>query len=168
MPTYAQDARDVIAAYVGQLTQGCGDPSCEEVMCASGRRNISGRSQRDYTTRSARTIAISLASGPKPRAHLCRKYWNQRGGLGTTRSESSRDPSAWSQNLSDTAVIREACDGNAVKSRDEHDRRGRLYSAEQEIQMTKYRAVLDDISPTGGTILTGKRVIQDKLSFPRS
>ena len=81
---------------------------------------------RDYTPRSARAIAITLASGPHPRRRLCQIYHSQQHHGAQEAADGLRDPSAFLQQLSDTSSIRRAChpstqlvdSGNGIKRDD--------------------------------------------------
>ena len=86
--------RLLVQQYVGQLSDGCGNSACREVICDSGRRNIApaNRPVRGYTPRSARAIALGIAGGTSPRRHLC-KYYEAK----TTRKRDERQEVGVSQ-----------------------------------------------------------------------
>lgn len=108
-PQDLEALRDVVSKYVGQLLNGCGDPGCVEVLCDTGRHNTSQRPFRKYTPRSARAVAITLASGPKPRARLCPRYEPSNRKTTSPKDERPRDPSSLSQLLSDTKIVSSIC-----------------------------------------------------------
>ena len=64
---------------------------------------------RDYTPRSARAIAITLASMTYPRGRLCPSYHPQQRHSPQDIADGPQDPSAFIQRLSDTPSIRRAC-----------------------------------------------------------
>lgn len=101
--------QQLVRHYVGQLCDGCGSTMCKESMCDTGRRNSAppNRNVRKWTPRSARTIAIALASGPAPRKHLC-QYWaeNSPARDGLEGADGPHDPSSFAQLLSDMPTIR--------------------------------------------------------------
>ncbi|KAK5162879.1 uncharacterized protein LTR77_011136 [Saxophila tyrrhenica] len=114
--------QQLISRYVGQLLKGCGDRTCDETLCASGRRNTSHRPTRGYTARSARTVALTLVSGPKPRSRLCSRYQPKHDDDGSVKPEPPRDPSSFTQQLSDTAAVRSTLgsrDGSAEGTSDQ-------------------------------------------------
>ncbi len=137
-------AQQIISRYVGQLLHGCGDSRCEEMMCASGRRNGSERPIRGYTARSARTIAITLASGPRPRSRLCPRY--QPAGHPTKAGvEPPRDQSSLPQRLSDTNAIRGACgDPDGRYSLEHQERSTKDPQGPQDLE--RWRTMLENIS----------------------
>ena len=111
-----REIRHIVSRYVGQLVDGCGSPTCTETLCDTGRRNNSQKPVRRYTPRSARAIAITLVSGPRPRSHLCPKYKDQARRENSeadssylASEESPRDPSAFVQQLSDSPSARRLC-----------------------------------------------------------
>ena len=108
-PRELHAVRDVVSRYVGQLLYGCGDSGCTEVLCDTGRRNTSNRPVRRYTALSARSVALALASGPKPRQHLCPSSKPERAVGKVEDAEERRDPSSLVQALSDTASVRWLC-----------------------------------------------------------
>lgn len=61
---------------------------------------------RKDTPRSARAIAVTIASGTKPRRHLCPRYTPERELDHQGVSQGPRDPTAFIQQLADTASIR--------------------------------------------------------------
>ncbi|PPJ53628.1 hypothetical protein CBER1_00841 [Cercospora berteroae] len=94
-------AQELIPRYEAQLLNGCGNEHCTEILCHTGRLNTSGQPVRRYTARSARTIAMAVCSGPKPRARLCPHYTSTTSGQQPAAAE-PRDPSALMQLLADT------------------------------------------------------------------
>ena len=115
---HVQAIQDVVSKYIGQLIHGCGDPLCNETLCDTGRRNMSDRPVRRYTPRSARAVAITLASGPKPRARLCPMYERGNDENPRGKAEGPRDPSAFVQHLSDTATVRGLCSESSGSNTD--------------------------------------------------
>ncbi|GAB1731196.1 hypothetical protein NU195Hw_Modified_293t1 [Hortaea werneckii] len=108
------DIQHIVQLYVAQLTEGCGVWSCENKICDTGRRNTEPpqRPIRKYSPRSARTIALAIASGPAPRKHLCSNlhYGDQQSResvLTNTEPETPRDAADLTQLLSDTKSVRQ-------------------------------------------------------------
>ncbi|KAK5125011.1 hypothetical protein LTR85_001202 [Meristemomyces frigidus] len=108
--------RDIILQYVGQLCNGCGNAVCTESMCDTGRRNKSPPNKpiRKWTPRSARAIAIALASRPYPRKYLCAFYSGEVKRVSAASDEAGgadgqHDPSSFTQLLCDTPSIRQLC-----------------------------------------------------------
>jgi hypothetical protein len=118
-PSLASDSllRLTCFRYVGQLLYGCGDATCKQVICATGRRNTSKRPVRDYTPRSARAIALTLVSGASPKSRLCEKYEHHRSKDSVAREEGPLDPSSFMQLLCETDTIRRLCDPHADTTR---------------------------------------------------
>ncbi|KAL9534696.1 putative E3 ubiquitin-protein ligase [Sphaerulina musiva] len=103
-------ARELVARYEYQLLHGCQHADCTEPLCLTGCSNVSDRAVRKYTTRSAKTVAMALCAGPRPRLHLCRYCVPSPSDLAPPRPASSspsdlRDPSSLSQLLSDTQAV---------------------------------------------------------------
>ncbi|KAK3645780.1 hypothetical protein LTR56_008967 [Elasticomyces elasticus] len=113
MTTDVSALQNLLSHLVGQLLHGCGEKSCQEPLCDTGRRNATpdNRPVRKYTPRSARAIALALVGGPSPREHICPHY-----SLDATTherreaTEGPQDPSSFEQQLCDTSVIRNLCD----------------------------------------------------------
>ncbi|TKA26776.1 hypothetical protein B0A50_04222 [Salinomyces thailandicus] len=114
------DIRQTVLHYIGQLTEGCGVWSCDNNVCDTGRRNTAApnRPVRKYTPRSARAIAIALASGPSPLKHICPLYIHSNSSSQVSngedasvivQDEGSHDPSSFSQLHSNTRSIRQFC-----------------------------------------------------------
>ena len=81
------------------------------MLCATGKRNTSRKPIRDYTPRSARAVAIALASGPRPRSRLCPRYRRKDSACRQNVVERRRGPSSFVQKLSDTPSIQALCSG---------------------------------------------------------
>ncbi|KAK5745092.1 hypothetical protein LTR17_001543 [Elasticomyces elasticus] len=113
MATDISALQNLLSHLVGQLLHGCGEKSCQEPLCDTGRRNATpdNRPVRKYTPRSARAIALALVGGPSPREHICPHH-----SLDATTHEQReaieglQDPSSFEQQLCDTAVIRNLCE----------------------------------------------------------
>ena len=95
--------------YVGQLIHGCGNSTCKQSLCATGLRNVSRKPVRNYTPRSARAVALTLASGPEPRSRLCPIYRPSERIDVQANPEGPRDPTAFMQKLSDTSIVKRFC-----------------------------------------------------------
>ena len=95
---------NAVNRYIGQMVDGCGSPKCVRTLCHTGRCNSSKAPVRKYTPRSARTIALTLISGPRPRARLCDRY--ERRAISAVEVSAPRDPTALVQQLHDTEAIR--------------------------------------------------------------
>ena len=94
--------------YIGQLIHGCGDPGCDEQLCDTGRRNTSQAPVRRYNERSARAIAMTIMSGPRPGSRLCPRYVpDTTGAVMAVTAEPQRDHASFIQQLADTTMIRE-------------------------------------------------------------
>lgn len=94
------------------MLHGCGNSQCKQVLCDNGRQNAAGRPIRRYTPRSARTIALTLASGQKPRLRFCARldHPTSRSNHNLTQTgEGPRDPSSVVQLLADSAAIKQLC-----------------------------------------------------------
>lgn len=91
-----------------QLVHGCGEPSCTEVLCRTGRENTatSGRPLRTFTVRSARAIAITYCSDIESRHHLC-PYYSPKTDHHDFPPDGPRDPSSLVQLLCDTDAFRQ-------------------------------------------------------------
>nr|POE75451.1 hypothetical protein CFP56_53563 [Quercus suber] len=99
----------LVQRYVRQLLDGCGSHECKSSMCDTGRRNISpDKPVRKWTPRSARAIAIAIASCPNPSRHVCPFMLDSRLEQSSS-SEGPQDPSSFTQRLSDTRAIRNFC-----------------------------------------------------------
>ncbi|KAK5713412.1 hypothetical protein LTR17_017593 [Elasticomyces elasticus] len=111
MTTDISALQDLLSHLVGQLLHGCGERSCQEPLCDTGRRNATpdNRPARKYTPRSARAIALALVGGPSPREHTCPHYSLEAKGQ-REANEGPQDPSSFEQQLCDTPVIRNLCD----------------------------------------------------------
>jgi hypothetical protein len=86
---------------------------CKLQYCATGLRNTTHITIRDYTPRSARILALELLSRPRCEAYLC-KYCDldpQTSQL--ERDEGPQDPSSFIQRLADTASMRQLAKGEA-------------------------------------------------------
>ena len=97
-------------------------------MCDTGHRNNAPPNKpiRRWTPRSARTIAIAIASGSSPRQHLCRYYPRKAAGSipehfesKKVKDEDPRDPSSFAQLFSDTPSIRNFCSSASESSQHE-------------------------------------------------
>lgn len=101
-----------VGRYVDQMLNGCGNAECKQMLCDNGRSNSAGRPIRRYTPRSARTIALTLVSGPRPKSRLCTQ-------IPTSSSlsdvaEGPRDPASVIQLLADTNSIKQFCDSSSA------------------------------------------------------
>ena len=108
----------LMAQYIQQLLSGCGNYSCCEILCDTGRRNVtpSNKPVRKYTPRSARAIALMTVSSGKPKAKLC-KYMQRTGETeAAPKQESKRDPSSFIQQLADTEAVKALCTPDATFS----------------------------------------------------
>ncbi|OTA33256.1 hypothetical protein BTJ68_06167 [Hortaea werneckii EXF-2000] len=108
------DIQHIVQLYVAQLSEGCGVWSCENKICDTGRRNTQPpqRPIRKYSPRSARTIALAIASGPAPRKHLCSNLrrgdqQSRESSFNNSEPETPRDASDLTQLLSDTKSVRQ-------------------------------------------------------------
>lgn len=130
--TSPNDIQHLVQRLVGQITEGCGAWSCENALCDTGRRNAapSNRPVRKWTPRSARTIAITIAGGPRPEKYLCHSSRPQSPETASSQAaerhersgDGPRDTSSTFQLLSDTSSVRHFCDGYepAPTPRDRH------------------------------------------------
>ena len=116
-----QGIQQIVQLYVAQLTEGCGVWSCENKVCDTGRRNTEPpqRPIRRYSPRSARTIALAIASGPAPRKHLCSnlhhdEQQSREPSFTTPQPETPRDASDLTQLLSDTNSVRQFFAGSKI------------------------------------------------------
>ncbi|KAI7090237.1 hypothetical protein KC356_g1734 [Hortaea werneckii] len=117
------DIQHIVQLYVAQLTEGCGVWSCENKVCDTGRRNTEPpqRPIRKYSPRSARTIALAIASGPAPTKHLCRNLHHgdqqsREPGFTKREHETPRDASDLTQLLSDTVRVRQFFAGSKTNN----------------------------------------------------
>ncbi|USW48144.1 Putative ubiquitin- ligase E3A zinc-binding protein [Septoria linicola] len=106
--TSVETAQNLLMRYEDQILNGCSNAACTEVLCHTGRINGSQKPVRGYTARSARAIALTVCSGPDPRAHLCH-YRAERSTVQRQPSSEPRDPSALIQLLSDTNAASQMC-----------------------------------------------------------
>lgn len=107
-PLESPDPREVpalVRRYIRQLINGCDNTDdCKEVLCRTGLRNTSnGKPVRDYTPRSARTIAIAMCAGPRPWSHLCQYTTAE---TASAVDQSPSDPSSLDQQLSETRAFK--------------------------------------------------------------
>ena len=91
------------------MLHGCGNSECKQMLCENGRHNAVGGPTRRYTPRSARTIALTLASGPRPRSRLCPRQDDKGTYTRSRTDEGPRDPSSLVQLLADTSVCKRLC-----------------------------------------------------------
>ncbi|CAK7222940.1 hypothetical protein SCUCBS95973_005006 [Sporothrix curviconia] len=62
----------IVQMYIVQLRDGCGTSTCSTSTCLSFRQRLAGKAPlRRYSSTSARTLAIHLASQDNPEAGLC-------------------------------------------------------------------------------------------------
>ena len=135
--------------YVEQLLHGCGGSSCREATCATGRRNTSRKPVRDYTPRSARAIALTLASARNPGLRLCREIRSKPTPDIKTVVDGARDPSAFIQQLSDTSSIQRVCHTNGGLSGHDHTVRpngSTALDASFYDRIRHWHSVMDDYS----------------------
>lgn len=100
-------AEVMIEQIVHQLLHGCASADCRSGMCDTGRRNANlNRPIRKWTPRSARVIALAILSRPNPSSYLCSHSTKSSLSARPSGPEGPRDPSSFTQALSDTVAIR--------------------------------------------------------------
>lgn len=112
----AQELQSLLSQFVGQLLVGCGHSSCREVLCDTGRRQITAKPVRKWTPRSARAIALAVVGGPSPRRHLCIYYQTRHASIFATPEvqKTAKDSSSLSQLVCDTPAIASICSPQAT------------------------------------------------------
>ncbi|KAK4891967.1 hypothetical protein LTR27_009494 [Elasticomyces elasticus] len=154
MTTNILALQDLLSHLVGQLLHGCGDKSCQEPLCDTGRRNATpdNRPVRKYTPRSARAIALALVGGPSPRKHIC-PYYSLEAKEQREATEGPQDPSSFEQQLCDTPVIRNLCDPTIPMSIE----LDRLTVIKQSLEPLLIHIKLSDAAP--GSFVSNERAI---------
>ncbi|KAK4951343.1 hypothetical protein LTR10_010316 [Elasticomyces elasticus] len=145
MATDISALQNLLSHLVGQLLHGCGEKSCREPLCDTGRRNATPdkRPVRKYTPRSARAIALALVGGPSPRKHICPHY-SLKAEEQREANEGPQDPSSLEQQLCDTLVLRNLCDPTTPMS----IQLDRLTVIKQSLEPLLIHIRLSDVAPS--------------------
>ncbi|GAB7366598.1 hypothetical protein MBLNU230_g8583t1 [Neophaeotheca triangularis] len=151
-----QSPTSVVAHFVKQLQDGCGNKTCTETMCLTGRRNVTTNPIRQYTPRSARAMALMLADTAGMRKHLCPHLQDESKTVRDAKP-GPKDTASIAQQLADTSTVQAVSGGVALDAIYQPDRLAREYCYYWHCLDGLRKALPDNVAEQGFRLLSNKK-----------
>lgn len=101
-------------SFVVQLQTGCGNPQCVTPTCYTCKSRILPHQSRQYTTVTARAMAVELATSTDPDRYMCPYVLNAHIARLSTECQQKTDPKSIVQRLFNTKAFRDLQSANTL------------------------------------------------------